>query len=80
MVVEMEFKEKEQEFLRELTALSRKHGILVTGCGCCSSPDLKEVTGPMAQEAGYGQDEACYFSWKSPGDYDWEEYKSTVCR
>lgn len=27
-------------FLKELTALSLKHGLLIFGCGCCNSPSL----------------------------------------
>lgn len=27
-------------FLEELTALSRRHGIEIGGCGCCGSPWL----------------------------------------
>lgn len=32
---------EEIEFLRELTILSRKHRIQVSGCGCCHSPFYK---------------------------------------
>lgn len=32
--------EKVAVFLEELTALSRKHGIKISGCGCCGSPSL----------------------------------------
>jgi len=28
------------EFLSELSALSRKHGVAIAGCGCCGSPFL----------------------------------------
>jgi len=28
------------EFVVELTALTRKHGVSVCGCGCCGSPWL----------------------------------------
>lgn len=27
-------------FLAELTELSRKHGVVIGGCGCCGSPFL----------------------------------------
>lgn len=29
-----------REFLHELALLTRKHGIVVVGCGCCQSPCL----------------------------------------
>ena len=35
-------KEKLQKFLKELSELSKKHGIFITGCGCCGSPTLIE--------------------------------------
>lgn len=31
---------KFKEFMDELTQLSKKHGVVVCGCGCCSSPYL----------------------------------------
>ena len=34
------FTEKEQAFVDELTELSRKHRIVIWGCGCCDSPCL----------------------------------------
>jgi hypothetical protein len=30
-------------FLKDLTALSRKHGLKIWGCGCCNSPSLNEL-------------------------------------
>lgn len=35
--------ESRDKFLEELTELSRKHGILIAGCGCCGSPYLAEI-------------------------------------
>lgn len=32
-----------EEFLKELTELSKKHNILIEGCGCCGSPFLLEA-------------------------------------
>jgi hypothetical protein len=29
-------------FLRELSELTEKHGIVICGCGCCGSPYLEE--------------------------------------
>ncbi len=34
---------KQEAFLVALTELTRLHGIAVDGCGCCGSPNLKEV-------------------------------------
>lgn len=31
------------EFLRELSALTRKHKITIGGCGCCGSPFLDSL-------------------------------------
>lgn len=40
---------REEKFLAELTELSRKYGIVISGCGCCGSPDLSDETvGPEA--------------------------------
>ena len=32
--------EQTADFLNELTALTRKHKIVIGGCGCCGSPWL----------------------------------------
>jgi len=34
--------DRQAQFLKELAELSRKHGILIGGCGCCGSPYLYE--------------------------------------
>ena len=33
------------EFLEELTELTMKYGISISGCGCCGSPRLFKVSG-----------------------------------
>ena len=33
---------KRNAFLAELTELSRRHGIVIGGCGCCGSPFLED--------------------------------------
>jgi len=30
-------------FLKDLAALTNKHGILIGGCGCCDSPWIEET-------------------------------------
>jgi hypothetical protein len=35
-------------FLAELSDLTRKHGIKISGCGCCGSPYLYETDTPQA--------------------------------
>lgn len=39
-----EYNEREQEFLKELTDLSHKYKILISGCGCCGSPALEDFS------------------------------------
>ena len=34
---------KYEQFLKELSELSKKHGVYIAGCGCCNSPYLTEV-------------------------------------
>lgn len=41
----MNYEEREQEFLKELTNLSHKYKILIGGCGCCGSPYLADFEG-----------------------------------
>jgi hypothetical protein len=36
-------RQKLDAFLAELAALSRKHGIWISGCGCCGSPILTKT-------------------------------------
>lgn len=40
-----------EEFLKELTELSKKYHLAVEGCGCCNSPYLKHLN-PDQLEAG----------------------------
>jgi hypothetical protein len=64
------YTEKERAFLIDLEAISRKHGIVVSGCGCCGSPNLEPMTDEDRAEtaAGYGAGGSCDFSWTGPSD------------
>jgi hypothetical protein len=33
-------KEQVKEFVKDLNKLTAKHGVVIGGCGCCSSPYL----------------------------------------
>lgn len=39
----MIYAEREAEFLKELTALTHKYKIYISGCGCCGSPRLDDI-------------------------------------
>lgn len=71
------FTEKESAFLAELTELSKKHGIIVTGCGCCGSPSL-HMQDCSNDQSGYGRDSSCDFAWVEPGSYEFDKYKNTI--
>lgn len=74
----MSYTDKERAFLIELTALSRKHNIVVSGCGCCGSPYLVEAD-CSDLEAGYGSGN-CVVEWMSPESSHWDKCRSTVVR
>lgn len=76
--MEVSYTKEKRAFLIELTELSRKHNIVITGCGCCGSPNVVERDCSNL-EAGYGSG-TCDVQWLAPGDYDWEAHKGTVVR
>ena len=47
-------RERVDAFLTELTELSKKHGIVIDGCGCCSSPYVRDED--KLNSFGYGID------------------------
>lgn len=46
--------EKGKEFMRELTALTLKYGVVITGCGCCNSPFCVQLDPRKSGEYVYG--------------------------
>ncbi len=54
---------EEVAFLLDLSALTRKHGIAISGCGCCGSPFLSS---PVPRDGHYEQgDGSGQVWWKS---------------
>ncbi len=45
------YKEREKEFLKELTDLTLKYKICISGCGCCGSPALDDISDENKIEA-----------------------------
>jgi hypothetical protein len=39
-----------ETFLKELSALSKRYGIEIAGCGCCGSPYLEDTNGKVLAE------------------------------
>ena len=59
--------EKVNEFLSELSALARKFGIGIHGCGCCGSPIMYGLKDSPSLPHGFGyadlkidEDTCCY--------------------
>lgn len=61
--------EARDAFLTELTALTQKHGIVIWGCGCCSSPLLK----PLEEKNAGGEYEATGINHDPNGDVAWSK-------
>jgi len=73
--------EKEKEFLLGLEQLTRKTGIVIGGCGCCSSPFLEELDEEPEEEDGYGEGYAKEVHWISKADeYDWNEFSQNIVK
>jgi len=48
--------ENVQEYLSELSALTKKYGIAIHGCGCCGSPIIYGLKNSPNLPHGYGYD------------------------
>ena len=46
-------KNKIDNFIKELAALTIKYGIEIGGCGCCGSPWLNDIGTPIDWESKY---------------------------
>ena len=51
-------KEELHAFLVGLTQLTRKHGIVIHGCGCCNSPSLHALN---------KDEQTCYYHYQEEG-------------
>lgn len=57
----MTYDEREAEFLKELTALTKKYKIEIWGCGCCGSPGLSSFEdSPVRGEGASAIEEYAY--------------------
>lgn len=70
--------EQKAAFLRDLTEITRKHGIAIDGCGCCGSPYLIEADTSDAR-SGYGETPPDQVKWIAPSNgYDWRQHSSLI--
>ena len=46
-------------FLLDLTELSKRHGLLIWGCGCCGSPVVEKVRNPDKHRDGHYETSYC---------------------
>ncbi len=59
-------------FLEELTALTKKHNLIIGGCGCCGSPVILRPTKIIAEDLRYHNNER-YTIKEPPQDEDDED-------
>lgn len=69
---------REHKFMLELTALTRKHGVSIGGCGCCGSPWLDTEADISDERSGYSMSSG-EVRWIAPSDkYGWEHYADGI--
>ncbi len=82
----MDLSEKEKEFLVGLEKLTRQTGVVIAGCGCCSSPFLVKDTEITSDKSGYAYggfsevlaQDVC---WVDPSDeYEWERWSHLIVK
>lgn len=57
--------EKELLFVKELTELSKKYGVYISGCGCCDSPYLTNEKQWCTEGELQWNNETDEYVWKS---------------
>jgi len=62
-------KERIDAFLKQLTELSLRTGVVIGGCGCCGSPFMQSTDKKCVPEVGfYASDEYENIEWQGPDD------------
>jgi hypothetical protein len=61
-------KAKVEAFLQDLSAVSRKHGITISACGCCCSPWLSRPDGDVEGRRYFVSDDFDSLSFHEPYD------------
>jgi hypothetical protein len=71
-----------RQFMLELTKLTRKYGVAISGCGCCGSPFLRYDADVSNSRAGYATSEGYEdLQWIAPSDdYYWGKYSKNIIR
>ena len=53
-----------EEFLKELSELTKKHGFYISGCGCCGSPRINDFKDEFdADTLRYNKEEQKYTAY-----------------